>query len=107
MEMIIKTMNFETTDTIEEYVKSKFKLLIVPEDMMKFHLTIEKHNHGHQKGQYELKFNTHYFQKEHHIENLSVDLYQGIDSLLKKVQRQMSEEKDQKHKHLHRQKQFV
>lgn len=103
MEMIIKSINFEMNDTIHAYITNKFSHLAVPDDMSKFHLILEKHHNGTNKGQYEIKFHAHYFKKEHHLENSSNDLYQGIDSLFKKVQRQMSDEKEKTHSHLHRQ----
>lgn len=93
MEIKIIGDNVEITEAMDNYIKSKFLHLPLPNKLqsVEFRVNVLKNIQT-------VSFSSHFNSKDHFIENKGSTFYEATDVLLDKIKREFVKNKEQSHK---------
>lgn len=93
MEIKIIGDNVEITEAMDNYIKSKFLNLPLPNKLqsVEFRVNVLKNIQT-------VSFSSHFNNKDHFIENKGSTFYEATDVLLDKIKREFVKNKEQSHK---------
>lgn len=95
MKIQIYGENIEVTNPLEEHIKSKFNHIVSFDSLQKIEVRIKN-----QKKENEANVNLHYKGHDVHITSKDVDMYNAINKLADKTQREIMKLKEKHSLHI-------